>query len=394
MGVEISAGSGVVIGTKGEILTNSHVVEACQTITVTLASGKPQLGALVARDERNDLAVIRLAGTDNSPAPIAMFREGSPVRAGDAIVALGYPLSGVLATDANVSVGNVSALAGIADDSRYLQISAPVQPGNSGGPLLDASGHLVGIVTAKLNALRLARFTGDILENVNFALKAEIARTFLDSKGVKYQMARSDKQLSPADVGDIARPFTVHIECERARPVAAVGSPSPSQGEQTDRCRNYVHPSSLPKRTVDAIIEACSNVIGSNSLGPKVAEAFLIRGAAYRIKHEYSKAHQDLLNAAQSSYASDKTAGSAERLLGTMSMLGEFDDPLGAIIRFDRAAARGDSIAMANLASIYAGQGPNKNCDVAREWIQKAIAAGNENAKEELRSRFGGQCRW
>jgi S1-C subfamily serine protease len=74
-----------------------------------------------------------------------------------AVVALGYPLSGVLAAETNVSVGNVSALAGIADDSRYLQISAPVQPGNSGRPLLDVSGHLVGIVTAKLDAVRIAR---------------------------------------------------------------------------------------------------------------------------------------------------------------------------------------------------------------------------------------------
>ena len=75
--------------------------------------------------------------------------------------------------------------------SRYLQISAPVQPGNSGGPLLDASGHLVGIVTAKLNAAWAARLTGDIPQNVNFALKAEVARTFLDSKGIAYRTARS-----------------------------------------------------------------------------------------------------------------------------------------------------------------------------------------------------------
>jgi len=107
----------------------------------------------------------------------------------------------------------VSALAGLSDDSRYLQISAPVQPGNSGGPLLDASGHLIGIVTAKLNAALIARFTGDIPQNVNFALKAEVARTFLDSKGIAYQTARSEQQLSAADVGDIARPFTVQIEC-------------------------------------------------------------------------------------------------------------------------------------------------------------------------------------
>jgi hypothetical protein len=148
--------------------------------------------------------------------------------------------------------------------------SAPVQPDNSGGPLLDASGHLVGIVTAKLNALRMARYTGDIAENVNFALKAEVARTFLDSKGIKYQMAPSDKQLSPADVGDIGRQFTVHIQCERTGPppVAAVGSVNPSQDQQTEPCKDYVHPSSLSKKTVDAIIEACSIVIGSTRRAP------------------------------------------------------------------------------------------------------------------------------
>jgi S1-C subfamily serine protease len=161
---ETSAGSGVVISTRGEILTNSHVVEACTEITVHLPSegnvDKP--ATLVARDERNDLAVIRVTRANIRAAAVAVFRDGVPVRAGDAAVALGYPLSGLLASAANVSVGNVSALAGLRDDSRYLQISAPVQPGNSGGPLLDASGHLIGIVTAKLDAARIAKFTGDI----------------------------------------------------------------------------------------------------------------------------------------------------------------------------------------------------------------------------------------
>jgi hypothetical protein len=210
------------------------VVENCTKITVR-SSSAASAAVLVARDEKNDLAVVRSKLPLSS---VATFREGAPVRAGDAVVALGYPLSGLLATTANLSVGNVSALAGLGDDSRYLQISAPVQPGNSGGPLLDASGHLVGIVTAKLDA-RVARFTGDVPQNVNFALKAEVARTFLDSKGIEYQTARSEQQLSPADVGDIARPFTVHIECEQAGSRSAAPSnrssptPKPSAPAQS-----------------------------------------------------------------------------------------------------------------------------------------------------------------
>jgi hypothetical protein len=84
--------------------------------------------------------------------------------------------------------------------------------------------------------VRIARFTGDIPQNVNFALKAEVARTFLDSKGISYQTVGSDKQLSPAEVGDISRPFTVHIECEQrasqslAGPIKPKESP-PKQGQ-------------------------------------------------------------------------------------------------------------------------------------------------------------------
>ena len=211
---DISSGSGVVIGSKGEILTNAHVVERCAAITVQFSTGNSEAAVLVARDEKNDLAVIR---SKTLPSSVAAFRDGGPLRAGDTVVALGYPLSGLLASSANLSVGNVSALAGLGDDSRYVQISAPVQPGNSGGPLLDASGHLVGIVTGKLNAARIAQFTGDIPQNVNFALKAELARTFVERKGIAYLKARSEQQLSPADVGDIGRPFTVHIQCKQDR---------------------------------------------------------------------------------------------------------------------------------------------------------------------------------
>ena len=126
---DISSGSGVVIGSKGEILTNAHVVEHCAAITVQFSTGNSEAAVLVARDEKNDLAVIR---SKTLPSSVAAFRDGAPLRAGDTVVALGYPLSGLLASSANLSVGNVSALAGLGDDPRYLQISAPVQPGNSG----------------------------------------------------------------------------------------------------------------------------------------------------------------------------------------------------------------------------------------------------------------------
>ncbi len=233
-----SLGSGVIIGTHGEVLTNAHVVENCTSITVR--SSSVSTAYLVARDEKNDLAIIR---SNLALSSVAVFREG-PVRPGDTVVALGYPLPGLLATTANLTVGNVSALAGLGNDSRYLQISAPIQPGNSGGPLVDASGHLIGIVTAKLNAQRVARATGDVPQNVNFALKASVAQTFLDGQGIGYRTARSERPLSPADVGEIARPFTVQIECS---------------GNSTNNEARTARPSSPPPVQQVKVLPACNS---------------------------------------------------------------------------------------------------------------------------------------
>jgi S1-C subfamily serine protease len=104
-------------------------------------------------------------------------------------------------------------LAGIRDDSRYLQITAPVQPGNSGGPLLDASGNVIGVVSAKLDAIKVAGITGDIPQNVNFALNASVARAFMDAHGIPYETASSSGEQSSPDIGDEGKGFTDFVEC-------------------------------------------------------------------------------------------------------------------------------------------------------------------------------------
>src|SRR5262245_17750052 len=96
---EISAGSGVVIGTQGEILTNAHVVEACSEINVRFPTGNSERGVLLAREAKHDLAGIRTPARSIPDTSVATLRDG-PVRAGDAVVALGYPLSGLLASTA------------------------------------------------------------------------------------------------------------------------------------------------------------------------------------------------------------------------------------------------------------------------------------------------------
>lgn len=204
-----SSGTGFAVSHQGHILTNHHVVDGCISIRVTTDGHKKEL-TVVATDPGNDLALLKL------PSPslgIARFQEGRNIRPGDSVVVVGFPLHGLLASEANVTTGTLSALAGIGNDTRFLQITAPVQPGNSGGPLFDQGGNVVGVVVSKLNALKLAKMTGDIPQNINFAIKSAVVKSFLDSQSVEYETGLSRKKLESAEIGAAAKKFTILLEC-------------------------------------------------------------------------------------------------------------------------------------------------------------------------------------
>ena len=146
-----STGSGFRVSGQGHVLTNAHVVRGCTEVRIP-PSGVVEV---VAREGSSDLALLRApAGTARA---VAKFRQGRGIRPGASVVVMGYPLRGLFASEANVSTGAVSALAGPGDDRRLIQITAPVQPGNSGGPVLDAAGNVVRVVVAKLDAFKIVR---------------------------------------------------------------------------------------------------------------------------------------------------------------------------------------------------------------------------------------------
>ena len=140
---------------------------------------------------------------------------------GDQVVAIGYPLHGLLTSDLTVTTGIISSLAGLHNDTRFLQISGSVQPGNSGGPLHDGSGNIVGVVSAKLDALRVVKATGDIPQNINFAIKIGALRDFLDNSAVPYETANSGEEMKTADIASSARTYTMLISCTRASRAAS-----------------------------------------------------------------------------------------------------------------------------------------------------------------------------
>ena len=205
-------GSGFVIGRDGEttfIVTNHHVVEDCAKVTVVHA-GKSYEASVRAKDANSDLALLE---TNIPAARPASFSRLSRARLGEAVTAAGYPLQGLLSKSLNVTGGNISALAGLGDDAKHLQITAPLQPGNSGGPLLDGAGNVIGVAASKLNAIAAAKLTGDLPQNVNFAIKAALVRSFLDIHAVDYQRLPSETKLEPEKLAERARQFTVAVHC-------------------------------------------------------------------------------------------------------------------------------------------------------------------------------------
>jgi hypothetical protein len=212
-GVGLVAGSGTVIGTKGYVVTNEHVVRGCTAPKVSGASKIAYTARIVASDATNDLALLKV---EHGWQQAASLRDGHEPQPGEAVMVAGYPLPGIVANGLSVTSGSVTSLAGPRGDTRQLQISAPVQPGNSGGPLLDASGQVAGIVSGTLNGTVVAMATGGVMpQNVNFAIKADILRSFLDAQGVASAHGESTHALPPVEIAARAQKFTVHIECRR-----------------------------------------------------------------------------------------------------------------------------------------------------------------------------------
>ena len=207
------SGTGIIISREGHILTNYHVVKGCTSIKVTQKADFAKPAPVLRYDSTNDLALLKLSSSDLS-GDVATFRAGPAVRAGEVVAIYGFPLVGALSVTGNIVSGNVTSLSGLSDDVRYLQVSAPVQPGNSGGPLLDESGLVIGVVTARINDVAVAQATGALPQNVNFAIKGSVASSFLEAHSIPLEMAPKGAPKGLPDIGEAAKKFTVLVTCE------------------------------------------------------------------------------------------------------------------------------------------------------------------------------------
>lgn len=174
-----SSGTGFFIS-PNLIVTNAHVVDDIENVKF-LKAGIIYDGKVILQNRNNDLALIETDSTNDKYFELISSKD---YNIADTIFVMGYPMSDILGGDIKVTNGVVSALSGTKEDQNYIQISAPIQPGNSGGPVMNYQYKVVGIATASLSEVYVFKKKNTLPQNVNFAIKSDIAK-FLFSDKVK-----------------------------------------------------------------------------------------------------------------------------------------------------------------------------------------------------------------
>jgi S1-C subfamily serine protease len=190
-----STGTGFFISDNGYLLTNYHVVQDSNQITVFTQDGVQVDARLIVVDPANDLAVLKVECLSKH----LELAERCKVEKGDEVFTLGYPLILIQGQEQKASFGRINSLSGIKGDIRFLQIDTPIQPGNSGGPLIDSKGRVVGVVTATLDEFVTLVQSGALPQNVNYAVKSDyitpIARDYCGKKSTKQAHSKTVSEL-------------------------------------------------------------------------------------------------------------------------------------------------------------------------------------------------------
>jgi serine protease Do len=227
----ITSGSGFFVSRSGHVITNQHVVSDCKEVTLGDNADKQVQADVLEKDARNDLALLKISSLKMASAEtqsliqklgvkIVPLASGGLLRSedlelGEDVLVAGFPYGEMFSNTIKVTKGIVSANRGLGDDTGQFQIDAAVQPGNSGGPIYDENGNVVGVVISQLNKMKFAKMSGSIPENVNFGIKASTVRQFLTSSGLPTKWSDKSKPMSTKHLAKIAKRQTVMVVCHQ-----------------------------------------------------------------------------------------------------------------------------------------------------------------------------------
>jgi S1-C subfamily serine protease len=207
----VSVGTGFFVADGGRVVTNRHVVEKCDALTVETTTGSLASAKLVRFDDKLDIALIQ--ANIATPAT-AVFQPRETIKPGGSVAVIGYPDQGLPPRKPLMTLGETVSL----DRDRHserIAIRAEVRPGNSGGPMLDQAGHVIGIVNAKVDTVKLYSLTKQLIRDVGFGISTAAILRFLDETGTPYRLNAVGTLLNAEQLFDRSRPFVVRVGCWR-----------------------------------------------------------------------------------------------------------------------------------------------------------------------------------
>jgi TPR repeat protein len=393
----LATGTGFFITEDGYLLTNNHVIDGASVITVKI-DGKELPAKIIKVDEQNDLAVLKVEGK----FPALPVISSKKVGLGDEVFTVGFPQVGVQGYLPKLTTGNINSLAGINDDARNFQISVPIQPGNSGGPLVDEYGNVIGVVVARLNALKLLKERGSIPQNVNYAVKGSFAGAFLES------LPNVARKLKDAKTRAKTRKFPeVAQEVQAATVLILINEMATGDSHIADADRRDTLPKDIP--SLKALAEKgdalAQNVLGEryffgNGVPKDVNEALKwIRksalqgeswgqynlGVMYRdgngVLKDNKQAFNWFLKSGEQGYARAQT----EVGLSAMTGRGVPKDNKEAVKWLRKAAEQRNALAAYFLAKMYYnGWGVLEDDKEAFKWYLVSAEEGDEDSQAQV----------
>ena len=204
-------GSGFFITKTGSVLTNWHVIDKCKGISFTSASGKPLVAELIASERSKDLALLQTTFVPNN---FAKFRSLRKVHQSEGVRVVGYLLHGRVAIKPILVSGKAVDVESKSRPGRF-SMKIDVRRGNSGGPVLDRAGQVVGVVVAKVNTLKVYATTGRLVRNVGIAIRLAVAMDFLKKHDVPIREVSVAPPLTKSDLYVKAHEFVGQIGCWR-----------------------------------------------------------------------------------------------------------------------------------------------------------------------------------
>ena len=370
----VVTGTGFFIAPNGYLITNNHVVEDRTHFAIRDRHGDFYRAEVVAQDANRDLALLRVQGT----FPSLKIARSDTVSKGQRVMAVGYPQVSIQGNESKVTDGVISSFSGVNNDPNWFQISTPIQGGNSGGPLVTESGQVVGVVVATANAVKFLKQTGNIPQNVNYAIKANALLSFLAERNISNIATTSGR----ATIDAVDRATVLIVAKDGPIDVTFLMSPEQRAAQERENAKNEAEAEKKTQALAKAEDERRRKGQGiadqrarQEAATTNAQRSFTAGVAAYR-NGDIVAAIGNFRSAADAGYAQ------AQVSLGFLYEQGKGGlpkDDVEAVRLYRLAAAQGNGSGQTSLGTMYAtGRSglPKDEVEAARLY-RLAAAQGN-----------------